>query len=313
MSDPTVFSGNRRRGLSEQDLVQHRTRVLSGMERILAQKKYKTVVISAEMITALPPDAIASTYKWLNQRSDELMAGGYVREPYSFVESMFQTAVRNGRANFDIDKYYPRYRQRFLRLEKAFGPSSVKYFAYTPSDFPDGNVVVDFAHRFGISTVDWEFQRRNQSFSRDALSLLYVYRKFAPKPEKNPLAVRGQAYLIRELEKIPGEKTRLAHEIVQPVIEANRADIEWMEGRLGQSLAGDPSRSGEGLREEADLLKLSESALAWVEANAPGPLNIGNARSPNLEGVADAVHRFYMQLSTGDRRIKKRRPVQKSV
>ena len=88
--------------------------------------------------------------------------------------------------------------------------------------------------------------------------------------------------VVARLGDIQHDKFRFSPDIVRPVLETNRADIQWMEERLGQSLHEELGAYRPGdVRDEADLLQpdpevvkkllalLGDAALAGIKGETP--------------------------------------------
>lgn len=313
MDNPEEFAGNRRRALSPDELKSQRVQLMKGIEAGLNDPAASTVILSAEMLTGMQKQPIQSLADWLKPLAPDLIVAGYVRDPYSFVDSMFQTAVRNGLGKFNLNLHYPNYTKRFRKLESAFGRESVRYFNYVPQDFVDGDVVKDFASRFAIDASGWNIWRANVSLSRDAVAMLYMYRKLGPREPRGADAVKATVRFMRGLESLKGPKARLSSKIVMPLIEQNAKDIAWMEKRLGSPMRMAVREDDAfAIREEDDLLRLTDAAFDWLKARGLDLQGLGTPAQPNVQGVCDAMHVLY-QRAFGEESVKKPRPLQPTL
>lgn len=313
MENPEEFSANRRRAISPEDLKKQKLKLRKGIEKGLADTSARHVVLSAEMLTGLDKPALMALGEWLKGVAPDLVVAGYVRDPYSFVDSMFQTAVRNGRGKFDVSAHYPRYFKRFRKMEQAFGRKSVRYFNYAPENFVNGDVVNDFAAKFDIDASGWKVIRTNVSLSRDAVAMLYMYRKLGPKEPRGDDAVRATVRFMRQLESLKGPKARLSSKLVMPLMEQNAEDIAWMDKRLEQPMKltareDDPL----AITAEEDLMQLSDAAFEWLKALDIDISRLGTPAQPNAQGVSDALETLYQRAfhETAD---KKPRPLQPTI
>jgi len=96
--------------------------------------------------------------------------------------------------------------------------------------------------------------------------------------------------VVAMLANVQHDKYRLSPAIVRPVLEANRADIQWMEARLGQSLYEELGEYRRGdVRDEADLLQpdpeVVRKLLALLGDAAPAGI-----KGETPEEVAVLVH-----------------------
>jgi len=116
-------------------------------------------------------------------------------------------------------------------------------------------------------------RNENESLSLEALALLFVQRKFGQGIAIGfPGAPGNNAALRKCLAAIGKEKVRFASELLLPTIEANKADLEWMERRLSEPLLDIPKNSnGPLLRSEQDLLSVADRSFPELEALVPDP------------------------------------------
>jgi hypothetical protein len=313
MEEPEEFPANRRRGRTRTELLQERKKLQQAIAEGLADPQASAVIMSAEMLTGLEAGAIKTLADWLRPLAPELQVVSYVRDPFSFVDSMFQTAVRNGKGKFNLGSHYPDYAKRFRKLEQAFGRKSIRYFAYEPATFVQGDVVQDFAARLNLDASDWQTRRTNVSMSKDAVCLLYMYRKLGPAEPRGAEAVQATARFMRLLETLQGNKARLAREVVQPVIDEKAKDIAWMEKRLGAPFAALPDKQDErAIRSEDDLLVLTDNAFEWLRLQGESLSSLGTPAKPNVPAISEAMHRLYLSAFE-QRSPPKVKPLQKTL
>lgn len=313
MDAPEEFPANRRRARSRAELLQEKKKLQHAIAEGLADPQASTVIMSAEMLTGLEASAIKALAEWLKPLAPELQVVSYVRDPFSFVDSMFQTAVRNGKGKFNLASHYPEYAKRFRKLEQAFGRTSIRYFAYEPATFVQGDVVRDFAARLGIDASEWQTRRTNVSMSKDAVCLLYMYRKLGPAEPRGNDAVQATARFMRLLETLQGDKARLARDVVQPVIDDKAKDIAWMEKRLGAPFSAMPNKTDDrAIRSEDDLLTLTDNAFDWLKLQGESLDGLGTPNKPNAPAICDAMHRLYL-AAFDQRSPPKVKPLQKTL
>jgi hypothetical protein len=157
-------------------------------------------------------------------------------------------------------------------------------------------VVQDFATHLGATLEDGDVQRVNESISMQALALLYAYRKYGEGYGVGRQAVSENNALIRKLAELKGHKLRFSPDLVRPVLKANRADIAWMEERLGRPFNEDWEAHAEfEVSDEAGMLSFSEESLSalrqWV-----GEPDTGASCSP--AEVALLVGKLRRKLAT---------------
>jgi hypothetical protein len=97
--------------------------------------------------------------------------------------------------------------------------------------------------------------------------------------------------------------------MVAPIIDKHRADLEWIEQRLGGvSLAENlAANDADAVRSEEDLLRFTPESLQWL-AEQLGP-DFATRVRPGMDGaeVAQCMHALRESLARADPRPKKRR------
>jgi hypothetical protein len=190
---------------------------------------------------------------------------GYVRSPKSYMESSFQERLKRSSPALDFENLRPKYRKKLEKFDLVFGKENVMLWKFDPSTFTNHCVVQDFCRRLGIKFPKENIERKNESLSREAVAFLYAYRKYARKLNNSKsFSLKEDALLVNCLTQLKGSKLRFASEVVQPVLDANRIDIEWMENRLGESLAEPYENSTDAIRSEEDLLTYRPEDLLWL-------------------------------------------------
>jgi hypothetical protein len=107
--------------------------------------------------------------------------------------------------------------------------------------------------------------RVNESISREAVALLYTFRKLGGGTQAPSRArVRRQVSALKE---VGATKFRFSPDLLRPVLDEHRADIEWMEARLGDSLDEELGEHEPGdVRDEWDLLRPDPTVVAQLRA-----------------------------------------------
>ena len=264
----------KRRGESREALLQQREKWLESFEQDLTRPGASTCLLSAEAITnprAL--FALAPPKAFLEKYSDDIQVVAYIRPPVSFMQSLFQERVKNGNTVFNPRHFWPRYRRRIEPLDRVFGRENVTLRKFDPKTLENGNVVDDLAEFAGIALPPGPARNENESLSLEALALLFVQRKFGRGIATGfPGATGKHDAFMKRLAAIGKEKIRFASELVLPVIEARKADLEWMERRLSEPLLDIPKNSnGPLLRSEQDLLSVADRSFPELEALVPDP------------------------------------------
>jgi hypothetical protein len=199
----------------------------------------------------------------LSSHVDAINIVGYVRSPKSYMESMFQQRLKDGLSKFNLKGLYPKYRQRLQKFDVVFGEQQVNFWKFDPSQFINHCVVHDFCHRLAIDFEPEEITRKNDGLSREAVALVYTYHKYTPTAYQ-PKSIKEPRLLTNYLMQLKGSKLRFATQMVQPILDANRADIEWIEKRLGASLTEPYENSEDAIYSEDDLLRYKPETLLWL-------------------------------------------------
>lgn len=236
--------------------------ILADFERSIARAAGRTLVVSGEDIGVLRPLELERLRRFLEARFDDYRIVAYVRSPGGFIVSAFQQRVKGGALNkLSPELLYRNFRNAFGKLDEVFGRDRVDLWKFDPKAFPGGCAVRDFCSRIGIAFPEDRIVRMNESLSRHAVATLYAYRVLAESrgwpPMRGPEAARIGALL-------PGERFRFSPEVLRPVLESNRADIEWMEERLGASLGEDFEDRPGDVRAVDDLLAPDPEAVRML-------------------------------------------------
>ncbi len=224
-----------------------------------------TVVLSGEDILLLSPSGLQRLRDFLTEWFQRIEVAAYVRPPVSYMQSFLQQRVKGGATDLTLGQLYPRYRDRFEKLDRVFGRESVHLWKFEPAEFAGGDLVRDFCHRVGVVPPAGKSRRRNDSLSREALGLLMCYRRSCPGYGEGSRAIRANRLLVEVLMRIGNTPVRFAPSLVRSVLEEHRADLEWMERRLGRSLHEESrDRSGDA-RSLDELMEVSRGTLAELE------------------------------------------------
>lgn len=290
------------------DSLQRHLRSRADVERVrrrfdeeIAATGSRALIVSGENISGLDAAALSRLRDALSPHFARIRVVAYVRPPGAFMTSRFQEIVKRSLPPLDAAAHYPPFHARFARFDDHFGRENVALWKFDPAAFPRGCVVRDFCARLGIDLPEEHIRRVNESLSRAAVALLYVYRAHA-ETLAFPALLPDEAHRLGEaLAALGRDRFRLSPELVRPVLDANAADIGWMEERLGCSLAEDlgPPRSDD-IRSEADLvaeaLRCAPGLLRLLGRSAPPPAAIDTV------AVARLVEDFRIRMREDARR-----------
>lgn len=225
------------------------------LSRILSLTCAKQFIISGEDILFLDEDELCALKSFLLEFASEIHVFGYVRPPISFMQSATQEIIKQGDLRFGVAGYYPQYRKRFEKFDRVFGQGNVLLIKFTPDILFSGDVVSDFCHRIGISIENKNIYRVNESFSLEAIALLYVYYKFGG----HDTFVLSEQYrkLVQCLSIVGVRKFQYSKLLSDQIRTKIADDIEWMENRMGCSFAEPVTDSDDGISSEEDLIKIA--------------------------------------------------------
>jgi len=277
-----------RDGSAVQDYI---AKVRIDLARAISIAQGRTLLISGEGISTLQQKDLDKLHRYFREHFDELMICGYVRPPAGFISSRFQERVKGGQINrVSPEQEYSHYENTFKKFDEIFGRENVQLWKFEPKSFPGECAVRDFCARLNISFPVERVIRANESFSRQAVSLLYTYRRFSLKRGFRGMKGGESQRFVALLGDIQHDKVRFSPDIVRPVLETNRGDIQWMEERLGQSLHEELGAYRPGdVRDEEDLLQPDPEVVGKLLAL------LGNAAPAGIKGetpeeVAVLVH-----------------------
>jgi len=282
-----------------------RDQLAAQLEAWLADGTAPRFLISAEDISAPDFDraAVARMAAFFGQFGGQFGAEthvhAYVRAPASFMQSAFQQRVKQekpGAVDLDAANLWPRYRARFEPLDDVLGPDRVHLRAFDPDAFTGSDVVADFAGWLGVDPVTRPPARANDGLSCEAVCVVFC-RLAGLLPEDYPapdLAARFRATPARALAGFGTRRFAFSQPFLDPARAAQRADLDWIEARLGRGL---PDRQAPVAApgNAADMRMVSETCrddLCRFLAQAPSPPT----------GTRQALTRLGRRLRTGLRR-----------
>ncbi|WP_022706063.1 sulfotransferase family protein [Paracoccus zeaxanthinifaciens] len=225
-------------------------------------------IFSAEAISLPQDDGRIIAFRDILAQFDlPLRVVMYLRSPHSFMESAFQQRVKaGGLGRIEPLGLWPQYRKRVERLDQAFGQDRVELRMFDPSRFPQGDVVRDFAELVGVTLQDHEIRRVNEGLSAEAVALIYFQRKFGGGLEtEGPGRPARNERWVQALNGIGRRKLGLSDNLLAPAFERHRADLDWIEGRIGSKLVDPASKDRVVIDSEGDLLDLAADNLKHVQ------------------------------------------------
>lgn len=184
-----------------------------------------------------------------------------LREPFGYISSGFQEILKNKPISLNqLWKIYPFYKKTFLKFYKIFGEENIILKKFAPERFPDGCVVKDFCQTLGISISKHRVIRANISWPKEVVSFIYILRKFEKNINIHPWQIQFLVELLFEeiLKDVNLNPFKLSKKLIKPIVEKNRDDIRWIEGKLGEPLIEESLLEDE---EEDYIIKSEEDLL----------------------------------------------------
>lgn len=191
---------------------------------------------------------------------------GYLRPPGSFMESDFQQVLKmGGPAMLDLSPHYPRYRDRFERMDRAVGRENVVLRRFDRRSMVKGDVVSDFAAQIGLPLAPGQIVRANESLGLEATSLLFAIRRSGRGIGGAVLSETTLSVWLGEvLTPLSERRFAVAPALVDDIVLANYDDMAWAEARLGTALDEAPGGAAVVVRSERDLLEIAADAKARI-------------------------------------------------
>ncbi len=272
----------------------------------LSSSNSSTIIFSGEAILRLNAESELPRFKnFLSKCFETIQIIGYVRAPHSHMESGFQQKLKRTPLNkLVIGNLYPNYRKKLQKFDHIFGRNNVQLVKFDTNHFPKGDIVLDFCQRLNINISPMDTQYFNESISKDAAGILFSYRKYGPGYGDAPGNGHENFLLSEEFRKISGSKLRFSPQLVQPVLEANREDIAWIENRIGETLAEKSQASDDDISTEDDLLDFCMSKVDELKQLIGKTSLPPGISGETAEEVAQLVHalRLKLRVEEADRR-----------
>jgi hypothetical protein len=202
------------------------------LERLCADRRDATVVISGEAVTLLSEEDKRAMVDWLARRSGRLRIVGYLRAPAPYVASAFAEVLKSG-PRPSPPALLPRYRFRFEPFLRAGGAVETELRSYASAAGRDGGVVRDFA---GIVGADPGRLRTdtvgvNASPPVGALRILQAMDGAAPRRRRAGDARRRLGTLLSEAFAETGRMPQELFACREAV-----ADLAWLREEAGVDL-----------------------------------------------------------------------------
>ena len=255
------------RGKSYSDIERYQAHTKYILEKSFASDRYTTYIISGEAIQTISQLHLKEMKKYLLNYVDEIKIIAYVREPFSYITSAFQQLLKHPTKNLTIEQAYPHYRKKLHKFDIVFGRENVYLWKFDPKYLYQGDVVLDFCKRLNIQIDKTKIKKVNESLSKEAIQLLYIYRKFYEKNKQGKKSYNQQ--MIERISLIGKEKFRLSPSLVNPILKINQEDIQWMEIRLGKTLITNVENKSYDVSSINELLTVNQNTIKQLKDIIP--------------------------------------------
>lgn len=262
---PEQYHAWKKQALSPEEVNAKRDEIQSRLIQNFTESDAEVFLISGEDIAELSEVELLEMKTFLLRYFESIEVFAYVRSPKSYIESAFQQTIKGYLDTFSLDKMYPRYQKRFEKFDNVFGRENVQLYLYDLELLLQQDVVTDFCLRAGIAIDAGGITRTNDSLSREAVSLLYTYRKFGPGYGSGKHVMRENNMMIAQLSKIGDTKFKFSDELIKPVLLQNSEDIRWIEARLGREFSNHERRYAHAIHSEEELLEIDAQSVAMLK------------------------------------------------
>lgn len=224
-----------------------------------------SVILSSEALYSyLKRPDVAALRTFAEEVFDDVRVVAYVREPFSLMSASFWTRIKGSRLS-RFEPVYRRYKQ-LKKFDTLFGRDKVLLWNYDRTTFPDGNVVQHFCANLGLCPVP-SLNPKNVTLSRPAVSAIFrLNRALARQPEAAAAHKIARISVANRFPHSDWPKFRLSPNILEPLIDAEAEDINWIEKRLGCSLRSKAQPQETDVTCERDLLQIDPRALNTLVA-----------------------------------------------
>lgn len=224
------------------------------LKRAVASSK-STIFSGEGILDKLEPEEVADMLAFFKSRYDRLVPIIYVRPLASLASSQFQQRVKMGHCTFKIPK--PNYRRRFEPVVNSSDVDEIKFVRFDRASLIGGDVVTDFAHRVGATSVPKTVAVVNQSLSTEAVGALYGFNKYTGWQLPPKQHTRMLRTMFKTLQRQGERKFGFSRDLLEKHLETCAKDIAWIEDITGFDVTGDIMPVDEPVQSEDHLLSIA--------------------------------------------------------
>jgi len=271
-SNPNTWHGHKVAGRTEQEIKDFndstKSKLVKSFEKSCCQ------IISGEDIYLMDKLGLKNFKEFASPFFDKIVVVGYVRPPVSYLSSAFQQYIKNHRWDSLYTKLmYPKYKENFDKFDSIFGKNDVWLRLFDTNELYEGDVVKDFVKTItGYVLAEEYINRSNESFSLEAISLIFVMNKYGYSFKYTPSYAISRNKLNTEIAKFGKTKFRLSGEVINSILDSNKGDISWIEGRLGKSFRVEANYENNTICSENKLIEVAMNNFSefklFLESNS---------------------------------------------
>ena len=191
----------------------------------------QSVIISGEDFVILKPKQVEEMRGFFSAFFKDIGIYAYVRDPMGYSVSASQQVLKAMKPGASYFRYIdPKYKNKFQKYSEQFGLKNTHLRLFQPSDFPNRDVVLDFANWIGVPPPSGEKELVNASLSLEAAAILVYHLKTSAIDLSKHATVKTRRRFIDKLQNFGSEKFSLDPELIAGNICKN--DLQWIENRL---------------------------------------------------------------------------------
>ena len=236
--------------------------------RMISEDDRDLIISSEELTTTFSRPNLKRLKRLLDEQFDDIRVIAYVREPVSFMSSIFQQRTKMGRIGFEYADMYPDYRHLFAKWVELVGTDAIEAIQFHRSQFHEEDLVSDFANRVGAdpSQLVSEPSVLNQTLTAEALSVLYAFRVARGNPRDYPMLAKHNARAIKFLQGFGSRPFQVGLAGCMEEIERRHDDIAWVENLMGSTFIyrDQPLRGGVEFTSERDVLDFADEVTPML-------------------------------------------------
>lgn len=221
------------------------------LQRAANRPDARSLIISGEGTVQLDQGGLERLRDDIREVTDSLRVIGYIRPVSSYMSSAFQQIIKQRFLEVDGCKI-PVYWDQLQRLDATFGRDVVEINPFNKQDLAEGDVVIDFCRRAGVTVRPDQIVRTNESMSLEAAALLYIHRK--RYPETSPGRAAIDSPFIALLRKAGTSRFQFHGAFVRERIEPYIDDMRQVCHRVGFDEETFLYTDHGGIRSEEDLV-----------------------------------------------------------